>query len=79
MGFQMQRGMKWILAEEVELFIGLLLNIWRKGAVKFPEFVRGVGDKDHCQRLRAPFIHRPELAGANIGLDLFDNTHPAAP
>ena len=72
-GLQVQRRMEWILAEEFELFIGVFLNIRRKGAVKFPEFVRGVGEKRHGLRLRALFIHRPKLAGANIGLDLFYN------
>ena len=40
---QAQRWMEWVLAEEFELLIGLPLNIRRKGAVKLPEFVRGLG------------------------------------
>jgi len=72
-GLQAQRGMQWIMAEEFELFIGLFSNIWWKGVVKIPEFVRSVGKKGHCLRLRALFIHRLEPAGGNIGFDLLDN------
>jgi hypothetical protein len=56
----------------------MVLNIRRKGPAKFPEFVRGVGDKGHCQLLRALSTNRPEFAGANICFDPFDNAHPAA-
>ena len=77
-GLQAQGRMKWILTEEFELLIGLPLNVWRKGAIQFPKFIGGVRDKGHFQRLRALFIHRFEFPGANIGLDRFDNTHPAA-
>lgn len=73
----MKRWMKRILLEQIELFVGSGLNVWRKRAIEPPKLTGCVRDELHDAKSLVLRRQWAELSSADGCFDLVDDVRAA--